>query len=157
MVIYHLQRWGWAIVALIGWGFQWSGALNIYVAYILWGVAAIWLLILLIIGLKKRRGTIMGKESDQPNIIKDTTLKGKFKRTKKASILDIKSPLITNHVEASMEAEDVEDAAVVRTNQPLNITMGQCEKCHSTLPSVAFGVKPSTVKCKVCGHINKNR
>ncbi len=112
-------------------------------------------LALILYSIRKRRRVTMTNDNDHPNIIKDSKFKAKIKRGEKATILDIKSPTITDNVEASLEAEDVKDAAVVRTNQTLNITMSKCANCHRPLPSVAFGVKPSNVKCRVCGHINK--
>jgi len=128
----------------------------------LWGgigllIVAGLLMIALVVMLITKRGIIMSKDKDakQPNIIKDSKIKAKIERADKATALDINAPTVTDRVEVSLEAKDVKDAAAVRTNQPLNITMSECTNCHRPLPSVAFGVKPSNVKCRFCGHINK--
>lgn len=128
----------------------------------LWGgigllIVAVLLMIALAVMLITKRGIIMSKDKDakQPNIIKDSKIKAKIERADKATALDITAPTVIDGVDVSLEAKDVKDAAAVRSNQTLNITMGQCSMCHKPLPSVSFGVRPSSITCRFCGHINK--
>ncbi len=128
----------------------------------LWGgigllILAGLLMIAFAVMLITKRGIIMSKDKDdkQENIIKDTKIKAKIEKADKGTALDINAPTVTDGVEVSLEAKDVKDAAAVRTNQPLNITMSVCSNCHKPLPNVSFGVRPSSITCRFCGHENK--
>jgi len=141
--------WGAAVACVVGaipvtlrfWGGIVLFAIGLVLAFIAW---------------KYKGDKQMQKDGEKTNVIKDSKFKAKVERADKATVLDIKSPTITENVEASLEARDVKDAAVVRTSQTLNIKMGTtCAHCHASLPIVSFGVKPTSIKCRSCGHVNK--
>jgi len=115
------------------------------------------LVIALVVMLITKSGIIMSRDKDdkRANVIKDTKIKAKIEKANKGTALDVNTPTVVEGVEVSLEAEDVKDAAAVRTNPTLNITMGECSNCHKPLPSVSFGIRPSSITCRFCGHINK--
>lgn len=135
--------------------------MNIYVAYSFWGIAGIWLLLLLVTGVRKRR-IIMSKDKDgkQAKVIKDTEIKARVEHAKEALGADIEGDYELDNVKVELEAENVERATGARFKSsngstPVTGMIMSCSNCGKPFPKAFTGHLPEETACPHCGHMNK--
>jgi len=134
------------------------------VAYILWGLAIIWLIAVVIVARRKKHTAKEGgqmPEKRKRTIIKNTEVKAKVKHAKEATALDIdKADTELSNVKVKLEAEDVEKATAMKVtgsggDAVMSIHMMQCSNCSRQFSKVFTGHLPEETACPHCGHVNK--
>ena len=103
----------------------------------------------------RRRKSEKPQVKSERTLIKDTEVRAKAKHVKEVTVMDLEGETELSNVKASLEAEDVNKATVVKVKGSLNIIKTSCSRCRKQFSKVYTGKQLSEIECPHCGHLNK--